>query len=141
MLALPVIKAEIAFALQHGHFWRNAIKARQEQASSTNHTYRLIFTVEDNVIAAWLWFKRIRAPPKGQASALGYLIFNCSSINGVTLSLMSGQEGKCPPYHLQRARANYARMRLAQSAISSPLLMSGCTKPLIIKVGDTWIPF
>src|SRR5882757_1236729 len=31
--------------------------------------------------------------------------------------------------------------RNTQSEIASPLLMSACTRPSIMKVGDTWIPF
>ena len=31
--------------------------------------------------------------------------------------------------------------RTTQSETASPLLMSACTRPSIMKVGDTWIPF
>ena len=50
-----------------------------------------------------------------------------------------GWRGKASAAALYRVQL-FSR-RNTQSEIASPLLMSACTRPSIMKVGDTWIPF
>jgi hypothetical protein len=50
-----------------------------------------------------------------------------------------GWRGKASAAALYRVQL-FSR-RNTQSEIASPLLMSACTRPSIMKAGDTWIPF
>jgi hypothetical protein len=93
-----------------------------------------------------LTFKLVSAMPRGPKmcsckyfSSRSPLTFSITLPAKSTAQRGGGWRGKASAAALYRVQL-FSR-RNTQSEIASPLLMSACTRPSIMKVGDTWIPF
>ena len=93
-----------------------------------------------------LTFKLVSAMPRGpKMCSCKYF----SSRSPLTFSIILPAKSKAQRGGGWRGKASAAALyrvqlfsrRNTQSETASPLLMSACTRPSIMKVGDTWIPF